>query len=71
MVVGVFAAAAYFYLSNRLLDLVLPDSGDVVTASRNLRTRARSVPWLFLSRAPPAHDLSDLSCHRDADPVIL
>ncbi len=37
MVVGVFAAAAYFYLSNRALDLALPDKGDVVTASRNLR----------------------------------
>ncbi len=25
MVVGVFAAAAYFYLTNRVLDLALPD----------------------------------------------
>ncbi|SOC83467.1 alpha-glucoside transport system permease protein [Ensifer adhaerens] len=51
MVVGVFAAAAYFYLTNRLLDLALPDKGDVVTASRNLRRRSMIRPWLFLGPA--------------------
>ncbi len=51
MVVGVFAAAAYFYLTNRVLDLALPDKGDVVAASRNLRIRAMIRPWLFLGPA--------------------
>jgi alpha-glucoside transport system permease protein len=51
MVAGVFAAAAYFYVTNLVLDLALPDRGDVVTASRNLRRRAMIRPWLFLGPA--------------------
>jgi alpha-glucoside transport system permease protein len=49
MVLGVVAAAAYFYLTNMALDAALPGSGsDVVKASKNLRRRAMIRPWLFL-----------------------
>lgn len=52
MVIGVLAAAAYFYLSNVLLDMLLPArDGDVIKASRNLRIRGMIRPWLFLGPA--------------------
>ena len=51
VVLGVAACALYFWASNRLLDLALPDRGDVRTASRNLRMRSVIRPWLFLGPA--------------------
>ncbi|TCL75657.1 sugar ABC transporter permease [Rhizobium sp. BK251] len=52
MVAGVFVCAAYFVLSNKILDWVLPaGEEDVEAASRNLRRRAIIRPWLFLGPA--------------------
>ncbi|MCO5733051.1 carbohydrate ABC transporter permease [Rhizobium sp. SSA_523] len=52
MVVGVFACALYYWLSDRLLNLALPvRDGDVIQASRNLNRRAVVRPWLFLGPA--------------------
>ncbi len=49
VVVAVFACAAYFYFSNKLLDLALPvRDGDIRAASQNLNRRAVIRPWLFL-----------------------
>jgi hypothetical protein len=40
VVVAVFACAAYFYFSNKLLDLALPvRDGDIRAASQNLNRR--------------------------------
>ena len=52
MIVGVFACAAYYWLSDKLLNLALPvRDGDVTQASRNLNRRATVRPWLFLGPA--------------------
>ncbi len=52
MVAGVLACIAYFWLSNKLLDLVFPvRDGDVMAASRSLRRRAIVRPWLFVGPA--------------------
>jgi alpha-glucoside transport system permease protein len=49
VVVAVFACAAYFYFSNKLLDLALPvRDGDIIAASKNLNRRSVIRPWLFL-----------------------
>lgn len=49
VVVAVFACSAYFYFSNKILDLALPvKDGDIVSASRNLNRRSVIRPWLFL-----------------------
>ncbi|MBB3964658.1 MULTISPECIES: sugar ABC transporter permease [Rhizobium] len=49
VVVAVFACAAYFYFSNKFLDMALPvRDGDITAASRNLNRRAVIRPWLFL-----------------------
>lgn len=52
MIAGVFACAAYYWLSDRLLNMALPVRGrDILTASRNLNRRAVIRPWLFLGPA--------------------
>ncbi|MEZ2129560.1 MULTISPECIES: carbohydrate ABC transporter permease [unclassified Sinorhizobium] len=52
VVLGVFACAAYYLLSNKLLDIVFPaKDDDIKIASRNLRRRAMIRPWLFLGPA--------------------
>ncbi len=49
VVVAVFACSAYFYFSNKILDLALPvKDGDIRTASQNLNRRSVIRPWLFL-----------------------
>ena len=49
VVVAVFACAAYFYFSNKLLDMALPvRDGDIRAASQNLNRRSVIRPWLFL-----------------------
>ncbi|MFN7103032.1 MAG: carbohydrate ABC transporter permease [Pseudorhizobium sp.] len=52
MVVGVFACALYYWLSDKILQVVLPTpTGNVQLASRNLNRRAVIRPWLFLAPA--------------------
>ena len=52
VVVAVFACSAYFYFSNKILDLALPvKDGDIRAASRNLNRRALIRPWLFIGPA--------------------
>ena len=52
MVVGVLVCIAYFWLSNKLLDMIFPvRDGDVMAASRSLRRRAIVRPWLFVGPA--------------------
>lgn len=53
VVLGVAACAAYFFFSNKLLDLLLParEGDDVFVASRNLRRRSIIRPWLFIGPA--------------------
>ncbi|MGO6829591.1 carbohydrate ABC transporter permease [Rhizobium ruizarguesonis] len=53
VVVGaVIACSAYFYFSNKILDLALPvKDGDIRAASRNLNRRALVRPWLFIGPA--------------------
>lgn len=53
VVVGaVIACSAYFYFSNKILDLALPvKDGDIRAASRNLNRRAPVRPWLFIGPA--------------------
>ena len=52
MIAGVFACAAYYWLSDRVLNMALPVRGrDIMTASRNLNRRAVIRPWLFLGPA--------------------
>ncbi|MGE6742093.1 carbohydrate ABC transporter permease [Allorhizobium pseudoryzae] len=52
MIVGVFACALYYWLSDKILNLALPvRDGDVTQASRNLNRRAVVRPWLFLGPA--------------------
>ena len=50
--IGVAGCAAYFYLSNFLLDLALPARGpDPVRAGRNINRANLIRPWLFLAPA--------------------
>ncbi len=52
VVIGVAGCAAYFYLSNFLLDLALPARGpDPIRAGRNINRAAVIRPWLFLAPA--------------------
>lgn len=52
MVVGVFACAAYYWLSDRMLALFFPvHNKDILTASRNLNRRSAVRPWLFIGPA--------------------
>ncbi|MBB3389101.1 alpha-glucoside transport system permease protein [Rhizobium sp. BK275] len=52
VVAAVFACSAYFFFSNKILDLALPvKDGDIRQASRNLNRRAMIRPWLFLGPA--------------------
>ena len=52
MVAGVFACAAYYWLSDKALQAIFPvRSGDVIHASRNLNRRAAVRPWLFIGPA--------------------
>jgi alpha-glucoside transport system permease protein len=52
MVAGVFACAAYYWLSDKLLTVIFPlREGDVLQASRSLNRRAAVRPWLFLGPA--------------------
>ncbi|CAN7214344.1 sugar ABC transporter permease [Rhizobium sp. LjRoot30] len=52
MIVGVLVCVAYFWLSNKLLDMIFPvRDGDVMAASRSLRRRAIVRPWLFVGPA--------------------
>ncbi|MGV1751177.1 carbohydrate ABC transporter permease [Agrobacterium sp. CG674] len=52
MIVGVFACAAYYWLSDKALQFIFPvKDGDVIHASRNLNRRAAVRPWLFVGPA--------------------
>ena len=52
VVVAVFACSAYFYFSNKILDLALPvKDGDIRAASLNLNRRGLIRPWLFIGPA--------------------
>jgi alpha-glucoside transport system permease protein len=52
MVAGVFACAAYYWLSDRFLSVIFPvGQKDIVSASRNLNRRAAVRPWLFVGPA--------------------
>ncbi|MEA3536023.1 sugar ABC transporter permease [Rhizobium sp. CC-YZS058] len=49
MAAGVLACAAYFYVTNLILDLIFPSKGrSGAAASRNLRITNAIRPWLFL-----------------------
>ena len=52
MIAGVFACALYYWLSDKLLQVVFPTpTGNIRIASRNLNRRAVVRPWLFLGPA--------------------
>ncbi|QCI98676.1 carbohydrate ABC transporter permease [Agrobacterium larrymoorei] len=52
VIVGVFACAAYYWLSDKALQFIFPvRDGDVIHASRNLNKRAAVRPWLFVGPA--------------------
>ncbi len=51
VLVGVAAAALYFYFANKALDLVLPPRGRAAEAARNQKIAATIRPWLFLGPA--------------------
>lgn len=52
VIVGVFACAAYYWLSDKALQFIFPvRDGDVIHASRNLNRRAAVRPWLFVGPA--------------------
>ena len=52
MIAGVFACAAYYWLSDKLLNAALPVRGaDIFADSRNLNRRAVIRPWLFVGPA--------------------
>lgn len=52
VIVGVFACAAYYWLSDKALQFIFPvKDGDVIHASRNLNRRAAVRPWLFIGPA--------------------
>ena len=53
MIFGVAFCAAYFWFSNKLLDIVFPakEGTEVHTAAVNLRRRGLIRPWLFLGPA--------------------
>ena len=50
--IGVAGCAAYFYLSNLILDTILPGRGpDAAKAGRNINRANLIRPWLFLAPA--------------------
>ena len=51
VIVGVAAAAVYFYAANKILDLILPPRGSALQAARNQKIAAMIRPWLFLGPA--------------------
>ena len=52
VIVGVFACALYYWLSDKLLQVLFPvREGDVRAASVNLNRRAVVRPWLFMGPA--------------------
>ena len=52
VIVGVFACAAYYWLSDKALQFIFPvRDGNVIHASRNLNRRAAVRPWLFVGPA--------------------
>jgi len=52
VIFGVFACAAYYWLSDKALQFIFPvRDGDVIHASRNLNRRAAIRPWLFVGPA--------------------
>ncbi|WP_313613970.1 sugar ABC transporter permease [Agrobacterium sp.] len=52
MIVGVFACAAYYWLSDKFLQVLFPvGAKNVIDASRNLNRRAAVRPWLFVGPA--------------------
>ena len=51
VVIGVGAAALYFYGANKILDLILPPRGRALEAARNQKIAATIRPWLFLGPA--------------------
>lgn len=52
VIVGVFACAAYYWLSDKALQFIFPvRDGNVIHASRNLNRRAAIRPWLFVGPA--------------------
>jgi alpha-glucoside transport system permease protein len=52
VVAGVFVCALYYWLSDKLLQIVFPvRDGDVRSASINLNRRASVRPWLFMGPA--------------------
>ncbi len=48
VVVGVICAAGYFYLANKILDLIFPPRGPARQAARNQKIASMIRPWLFL-----------------------
>ena len=51
VVIGVAAAAGYFYLANKILDIIWPPRGPAAQAARNQRIAGAIRPWLFLGPA--------------------
>ena len=51
VVVGVVGALLYFWLVNKLLDLIWPPRGPALVSARNQRIAATIRPWLFLGPA--------------------
>ena len=51
VVIGVGGAAGYFYLANKILDIIWPPRGPALEAARNQRIAATIRPWLFLGPA--------------------
>src|SRR3546814_8415063 len=52
MIVGVFVCALYYWLSDKLLQVIFPTpAGNIRVVSRNLNRRAVVRPWLFLGPA--------------------
>src|SRR3546814_19460037 len=50
MIVGVFVCALYYWLSDKLLQVIFPTpAGNIRVVSRNLHRRAVVRPWLFLA----------------------
>ncbi len=48
VVIGVIGAAGYFYLANKILDLIFPPRGPAAQAARNQKIAGMIRPWLFL-----------------------
>ncbi len=51
VIIGVGAAALYFYAANKILDVFLPPRGGALQAARNQKIAATIRPWLFLGPA--------------------